>query len=96
MAFAAILSQWQHPTLGILLVAAALALFGVLLFAVFTALTFDRMNNQIARINQARRDLGLQESEAKRVNYWTSPDGLPIAYVFVLLFLAIVFLWWNQ
>jgi hypothetical protein len=96
LAFTVILSQWQHPTLAILIVAVSLALFGVLLFAVFTALTFNRMNDQIAMVNQARKDLGQRETETKRVDYWTSPGGLPIACLFILVFALVVFLWWNQ
>lgn len=96
LALAVILSQWQQPSWAILIVAASLALFGVLLFAVFTALTFNRLNDQIAMINQARKDLGVQEMETKRVDYWTSPGGLPIAYLFVGVFGLVVFLWWGK
>ena len=96
MAFGVILLQWQHPTVSLLIVACLMALFGVLVFAVFTALTFDRLNNQIAMINQARRELGVKEPELKSVSYWASWGGLPLAYVFVVIFGGVLYLWWNH
>ncbi len=65
LAFAVVLLQWQHPTFGLLVVAAAMALFGVIVFGIFTALTFDRLNNQIAMINQARKDLDVRNRETE-------------------------------
>jgi Domain of unknown function (DUF1772) len=96
LAFGVVLFQWQHPTFGLLVVAAAMALFGAIVFGVFTALTFDRLNNQIAMINQARKDLGVEEPETRTVNYWRAPGGLPIAYAFVVIFGMVLYLWWNQ
>jgi hypothetical protein len=85
--------RWDTPQGGIALISAVIFGMGVILFLIFSALTFDEMNKQREIVDTYSEILGLRTAKSKKLSLWKSATGLVIVIALVLAF-ASFDLWW--
>ena len=86
--------RWDRPQTAIAVSAGVVFGIGVLLFMVFSAFTFDKMNKQLEIVDSysAKLKTGTVET-TKKLKLWGWATGLPIAILFVVAFTSFD-LWW--
>ncbi|MGA2038814.1 MAG: hypothetical protein ABSH42_06010 [Bryobacteraceae bacterium] len=86
--------RWDKPQPAVAVAAGAILSIGVLLFLVFSRLTFDEMNKQRTIVDSYRDKLRTGNMKVTpKLHLWKTRTGLPIAVLFVVAF-ASFDLWW--
>jgi len=84
--------RWEQPQLALAVAAAIVLLIGVVLFAVFSVLTFHKMNEQLEIVDSYNQQLdppasGTSRKPIRRLGFFKWGTGWPIAALFLVLFL---------
>ncbi len=97
-ATAVITQRLDQPDWRVAILASSLALFGVVLFCIFSRLTYNEMNRQLKIVNSYREKLlPAQDFQPIKMYKWIkAASGGCAAGVFVLFFLGLVFVWLND
>jgi len=86
--------RWDSPQPAIGITAGSILAIGVLLFLIFSHLTFDEMNKQREIVDSYREKLRTGNMQiTPKLKLWRWGTGLPIAVLFVAAF-ATFDLWW--
>jgi hypothetical protein len=86
--------QWEKPQLFTAFLVLALAAVGAVLFAIFSYLTFTKMNKQMMIADAFRRSLtNNAEKLEKRYDPLWQPTSLPVGIVLLVLFVVLDVVW---